>query len=71
MQLCEVKLTDSSFWFPTGQVQVEGSPVKIQLLDTAGQVTMRFDDFITMIFNSFDVVILSELLICHLDAIQM
>lgn len=24
--------------FATGQVQVEGSPVKVQLMDTAGQV---------------------------------
>lgn len=33
-------LTDSCYGFPTGQVQVEGSPVKVQLLDTAGQVRL-------------------------------
>lgn len=27
-------------WFLTGQVQIDGSPVKVQLVDTAGQVWM-------------------------------
>ncbi len=33
-------VTDSCYCLPTGQVQVEGSPVKVQLVDTAGQVRL-------------------------------
>lgn len=36
LKLSGLKL--NGYWILTGQVQVEGSPVKVQLLDTAGQV---------------------------------
>lgn len=33
--------------YVTGQVQVEGAPVKVQLLDTAGQVRIQHHSIFT------------------------